>query len=121
MIVLYGGLCVFRDLKWKFPNIQTKTIFLDTTDNPRTKKKIVFKTKGTITGIEISANGHIRGTGTLGISYNDTISYKVYNLDTGKIEIVHKSDWYNEKCFVTITQTTKSEGKLKITCNFIGD
>jgi hypothetical protein len=119
-IALYG-LNVYRAWKRGPLNDYISTIYVDTFDNLTKRKTTVFETKGTISGIEISVDGKIQGTGTLTIAYNDTTIYKEYKLDSGTVDINHKSDWYADKCEVTFIPTNSIKGKLEISCDFIGD
>ena len=119
-VALYG-LSVIRAWNRGPLNDNVHTIYVDTFDDLTKKKTTVFETKGTISGIEISVDGKIQGTGTLTIAYNDTTIYKEYKLDSGTVDINHKSDWYADKCEVTFIPTTPSKGKLEISCDFVGD
>ena len=119
-VCLYG-LTVF--LAWNRGPINdyVNTVYVDTLDDLTKKKTTIFETKGNISGIEVLIDGKIQGTGTLTIAYNDTTTYKEYKLDSGTVDIKHKSDWYADKCVVTFTPTTPTRGKLEISCDFIGD
>jgi len=119
-VALYG-LSVIRAWNRGPLNDYVHTINVDTFDDLTKKKTTVFETKGTISGIEISVDGTIQGTGTLTIAYNDTTIYKEYKLDSGTVDINHKSDWYADKCEVNFIPTTPTKGKLEISCDFVGD
>lgn len=80
-----------------------------------------FETKGTISGIQIYVDGQIQGTGKLKIGYNDSTSYREYELSSGTVDIEHSSDWYSELCYVTFIPTQTISGKIRINCDFIGD
>ncbi len=123
MIVLVGGLLCLRLLTYR-PQSEDDLIdsgildeFNDLTKMTTTK----FETKGAISGIEVLINGKISGKGVVKISYNDSTSYRVYEISTGTVDIKHKSDWYSEICYVTFVPTQPTDGKIGINCNFIGD
>lgn len=120
IIALYG-LKVFRGWRVVPLNDYVNTIYVDTLEDLTKQNTIVFETKGTISGIEVFVNGEIQGSGTLSIGYNDTTIYKEYRLDSGLVDINHKSDWYAEKCRVTFIPKILTKGKLEISCDFIGD
>lgn len=91
---------------------------IDDLSNARTSK---FETKGTISGIELHLEGRIDGSGIIKIGENDSTVYKKYELNTRVIGIEFKSDWYSEFCVVSFEPITRSNGKIRILCNFIGD
>lgn len=121
-LIILCCLNIYRGWKRDLLVKKYMTTYTESVDNLKTKKVINFKTSGTISGIEISVDGEIRGSGMLAVMYNDSTTYKEYKLDSGQINIIHKSDWYADNCVVTFTpQSLRATGKLKITCDFIGD
>ena len=100
---------------------KVETIYLDNMNDLASEKSIKFETKGSITGIEIWADGEIHGTGILTIGYNDSTAYRAIKLDSGRVDIKHKSDWYSDICYISFTPTSKTKGQIEISCNFIGD
>lgn len=95
--------------------------FLDEFDNLSTTRISKFQTQGNITGIEVHVDGQIKGKGIIKIGYNDSTSYRDYEVASGTVDIKHTGDWYSNLCYVTFVPTQSTSGQIKVNCSFIGD
>jgi len=123
LIVLVGGLLCLRLLIYR-PLSQddlSDAGFLDELNDLSKTTSSKYETKGTISGLEVYIVGQISGKGVVKVSYNDSTSYREYEISSGTVDIKHKSDWYSEICYVTFVPTQPTNGKIAINCNFIGD
>jgi hypothetical protein len=123
LVLIVAGLICLRLLTYQplSPNDLMDAGFLDQFDDLSTTRISRFQTQGTITGIEVHVDGQINGKGIIKIGYNDSTSYRDYEIDSGTVNIKHTGDWYSNLCYLTFVPTESTSGKIKVNCNFIGD
>ena len=97
-------------------------------DNQKQTVEILLGTEQTITleksedqkeiySIEIELTGNATANLTVFISDNDSIPEKEIRLKKGTIDHLFISDWYSDKCYLTISGGTF--GKLKVGYRFL--
>ena len=98
-------------------------------DNSKQSLEIILGTEQIITldkldnqkdiySIEIEITGNATGNLTVFISDNDSIPEKEISLKKGTIDHLYISDWYSDKCYLSISGGTF--GKLKVEYRFLG-
>lgn len=98
-------------------------------DNPKQSLEVILGTEQIITlerldnqkdiySIEIELSGNATANLSVFISDNDSIPEKQISLKKGTIDHLYISDWYSDKCYLTISGGTF--GKLKVEYRFLG-
>jgi hypothetical protein len=76
------------------------------------------KSDDSISNLDLKIYGHIKGSGTIIISYSDTVNYESYIISGKTVDIKYSGDWYHDYFHFKYFPDSITSGSLNIGYTF---